>query len=125
MKPGHILRWLPALIVMVVIFWLSSQPSEQLPQFDWADRLVKKSGHVLGYAILAACCWYALGWQPERRWFAWLLALLYALTDEYHQSFVPGRGPSVWDVLIFDNLGALAGIWLAEKKQGAGGRVGG
>jgi hypothetical protein len=36
----------------------SSQPSEQLPN-SWADRLIKKTGHVLGYAMLAGY-WYAL-----------------------------------------------------------------
>ena len=43
--------------------------------------------------------------------FAWLMALLFSATDEFHQSFVPGRNPSLWDVFLFDNLGALAGLW--------------
>jgi len=119
MKFHPLFKWLPALLVMGIIFWFSSQPSAQLPDFDWADRLIKKSGHVLGYAILAPCYWYALGLQTRHRWAAWLFALVFALTDEYHQSLVPGRNPSVWDVFIFDNLGALIGLWLASrfKKQ--------
>lgn len=108
-------RWLPALLVMGVIFWFSSQPSEQLPDFHWADRLIKKAGHILGYAFLAAGYWYALGMRGNHRLLAWLLALAYAVTDEFHQSFVPGRTPSVWDVLIFDNLGALLGLWMADR----------
>ena len=110
-------KWLPALLTMGVIFWFSSQPSSELPNFDWADKLVKKSGHVFEYAILAFWVWYALGMEVDRRWLAWLLAILYAATDEYHQSFVPGRYPSVWDVLIFDNFGALIGLWLANKHK--------
>ena len=108
-----IVKWLPALVVMGLIFWFSSQPSQELPDFEWADRLVKKSGHVIGYALLAVSYWYALGMKKNVVWFAWSLAMLYALSDEFHQSFVPGRNPSVWDVLIFDSLGSVLGLWLA------------
>lgn len=116
MNKKRVLRWIPALVGMVVIFVFSSQPSDNLPNFDWADKLVKKSGHMVGYAILATTYWYALGLKPERRWLAWMLAVLYAATDEFHQSFVPGRGASALDVLLFDNLGALIGLWLANHR---------
>lgn len=65
-----------------------------------------------GYALLALSYWRVLGFRPEKRWLAWCFAVLYAVTDEFHQSFVPGRFPSIWDVLIFDNLGALVALWL-------------
>ena len=68
---------------------------------------------MVGYALLALSFWYALEWKSDRRWLAWLLAILYAITDELHQSYVPGRHPSVWDVVIFDNLGALISLWVA------------
>lgn len=110
-----VFRWLPALVMMGIIFWFSSQPSRELPDFDWADRLVKKSGHVLGYAMLAAGYWYALEGQGNYFRLAWLMSILYAGTDEFHQSFIPERHPSLWDVLIFDNLGALLGLWLAVR----------
>lgn len=115
MKKVQILNWVPALAVMGVIFWFSAQSGEELPVFSWADKIVKKSGHMIGYALLAFWYWYALGWQSNRRWLAWLLAVLYAMTDEYHQSFVPFRSPSVWDVLIFDNLGALISLWITNR----------
>ena len=111
MKKVQILNWIPALVVMSVIFWFSAQSGEELPVFSWADKIVKKSGHMIGYALLAFWYWYALGFQNNRHWLAWLLAILYAITDEYHQSFVPFRSPSVWDVLVFDNLGALLSLW--------------
>jgi len=100
---------------MAVIFWFSSQPNTKLPDFNLWDKVIKKAGHVTGYALLGVSYWYGLGLKKEKRWLAWLLVLLYACTDEYHQSFVLGRHPSVWDVLIFDNAGALIGIWLAGK----------
>jgi len=43
------------------------------------------------------------------------MAVAYAATDEFHQSYVSGRSPSPWDVLLFDNLGALAGLWVRHR----------
>jgi VanZ family protein len=108
-------RWFPALLVMSVIFWLSAQPGEALPVFSWADTIVKKSGHVLGYGLLALSYWYALGMTYRRRWLVWFLAILYAVTDEYHQSFVPGRHADILDVVIFDNIGVLSSLWWASQ----------
>jgi len=115
MDNRKMLRWVPALVVMLVIFLFSAQPSDSLPDFDWADRIVKKGGHMVEYGVLVLAYWYAFAWTGSRRWLAWLLTFLYACTDEFHQSFVPGRHPSVWDVLIFDNLGALISLWLADR----------
>ena len=111
MKKIKILNWLPALVMMSVIFWFSAQPAEELPVFSWADTIVKKSGHVIGYGLLAFTYGYGLGMARQKNWLAWLLAVLFALTDEYHQSFVSGRHPSIWDVVIFDNIGALLSLW--------------
>jgi VanZ family protein len=110
-------RWLPALLMMGIIFWFSSQPASNLPNFDWADKVLKKGGHMLGYAMLSWSYWYALGVRPGRGWLAWLLAILYAMTDEYHQSFVTGRYPSAWDVFMFDNLGAVISMWLIHTYE--------
>ncbi len=97
----------------MIIFYFSAQTSLLLPDFGWADYLVKKGGHMIGYGLLALAFWYAFEWEGDRRWLAWLLAVLYAVTDEIHQAYVPGRNPSVWDIVIFDNLGALISLWLA------------
>lgn len=104
---------------MLVIFVFSAQPSSRLPTFDWADGIIKKGGHMSGYALLALFYWRGFQFQERKRWLAWLLAILYALSDEYHQSFVPGRFPSILDVLIFDNLGAVISLWLLAvyRKQ--------
>jgi VanZ family protein len=101
--------------MMLVIFYFSAQPSSDLPNFGWADAIFKKGGHMLGYAVLAFLYWRGLAFRPERRWLAWLLTVLYAGTDELHQSFVSGRHPSMWDVMIFDNLGALISLWLSNR----------
>ena len=39
------------------------------------------------------------------------MAGLYAATDEFHQAFMPGRSSSVFDVVIFDNLGTIFALW--------------
>ena len=111
------LRWLPALLMMLLIYFVSAQSSSNLPNFDWADILVKKGGHAVGYAVLAFLYWRALGFEDSQWGLAWLLAILYAITDEFHQSFVPGRHPAIWDVLIFDNFGALISLWLVNRYR--------
>jgi VanZ family protein len=113
----RISKWLPSLLVMLVIFLFSAQPSSSLPSFDWADRIVKKGGHVLGYALLAWTYWHGFDYRKDKRWLSWLFAVLYAVTDELHQSLVPGRRASLWDVVVFDNLGALISLWLIQRVR--------
>ena len=106
---------------MVLIFIFSAQPSSALPDFGLADFLVKKSAHMLVYALLASAYWYGFDGRPSKIWFAWGLAIVYALTDEYHQSFVNGRHPSLVDVFLFDNLGAVLALrywhWRSRKSE--------
>lgn len=109
-------RWLPSLLLMAIIFGFSSVPSYQMPKFGLADYLVKKGGHAFGYGLLALFNWYGL--NGRRPWLAWLMAVAYAALDEVHQSFVPGRNASFVDVLVFDNLGALAGLWAGRLFRG-------
>ena len=89
---------------------------------------IRKGGHVAEYSVLALLIWRARR-QPKKRdaqpW-SWRdavwavgLAAAYAVTDELHQSFVPSRGASVWDVLL-DTLGATAGIialWIFGRRR--------
>jgi VanZ family protein len=100
---------------MGIIFWFSSRPSDELSNFGLLDLAVKKGGHMLGYGFLALCYWVGFEFRREKRGLAWGLALAYAVTDEFHQSFVPGRHPSIWDVVIFDNLGAILGLWFGNR----------
>ena len=103
-------RWFPSLLFMLVIFVLSSRASTELPNFRSWDYFVKKSAHAVGYGLLALSYLHALGWNRNWYWLAWMLALLYSITDEFHQFFVPGRHAAITDVLIFDNLGALLAL---------------
>lgn len=115
------LAWVPAILWMVAIFYLSSFPNPLPIRRRLLDIVVKKTGHFVGYAILALL--YRLGMLIERGvddseavpW-SWGLTLFYAATDEFHQSFVPGRHSSALDVLI-DGTGALVGLWLFRKTR--------
>ncbi len=106
---------------MAAIFFFSSTPSNELPDYGFWDMLVKKGGHFSGYALLAFSYWYWLRFDPKKGWLAWLLAVLYGATDEFHQSFTPGRHPSPLDALIYDNLGALLAVlitsWARNRKS--------
>lgn len=109
-------RWGPSIIMMVLIFTASGTSGSDLPEFGIWDLLVKKGGHILGYALLAVSYLHGLAHARSinRRdlFLAILLAGLYAATDEFHQSFTPGRTPSPIDAGI-DTIGAVlgAGIW--------------
>jgi len=105
--------WLPVVIWCGVIFTLSSVPHLRLFKKDWLDFVTRKTAHVVEYGILARLLTRAFTGSSHWAWkriFAWSLALaiLYACTDEFHQTFVAGRHGTPRDVL-FDSAGA----WLA------------
>jgi len=103
---------------MMLIFFLSSQPS--LPAvlfFSGADLLL----HAVFYAIL--CVFLARSFTDPRfrNWnrviLLTILVMAYGITDEFHQSFVPGRDASIWDVLA-DNVGGfLAAVMLFWRDR--------
>ncbi len=108
------LPWIPALLVMAAIFFFSSLPSNDIPNFGNFDFSVKKLGHMLGYALLAQAYLYGLRAQFHNRsrlflLLAWLLTIAYAFTDEFHQSFTPGRNSTIIDVGI-DSIGSVVGL---------------
>jgi hypothetical protein len=104
-------RWGPAIVIMAAIFAFSSIPGEEVPHFGGFDLSLKKGGHMLGYAFLGASYWAGLGFRrPRAALLAWLLCVGYALTDELHQSFTPGRAARLSDVGI-DALGGAVGLW--------------
>jgi len=80
-----------------------------------AHFLVRKAGHVTEYGILAALLfrsWRTLSSDLLNRTTAALIvAMLFAASDEFHQSFFPSRTASLGDVLI-DSSGALLGVIL-------------
>jgi VanZ family protein len=119
---SKIQRWIPTIVMMTLIFFASSTPSKQLPSYGVWDTLVKKGGHMTGYGLLSVAIWYGFNFDGKKGWLAWLLAVLYAASDEFHQSFTPGRHPSVVDVFLFDGGGAALALsfltaWFWIRKQ--------
>ena len=107
-------RWFPPLAIMVVIFIVSSFPT--LPQIGESqfDVILKKLAHVTEYALLFSAWIRAINWGRNNFHFrqillSTLLTLLYSFTDEFHQSFVPGRHSSLMDV-GFDSIGIFIGV---------------
>ena len=116
--------WLPLFAWMVIIFYLSSRPSLPGPPDPWMDLMLKKGGHFCVHGVLAFLWWRVLSRGRRRAWTpllgALVLTTLYAISDEYHQSLVPGRQPRVVDVVI-DASGAaiaLGIVWLRERRTG-------
>lgn len=109
-------KWFPAFVMMSAIFTFSSIPSSGIPSFDWADVIVKKGGHMIGYALLTLAYLRAFDNDINKWKLIWLLAILYASSDELHQSFVPGRSASVIDVGI-DSIGAGLGLLWVRKTN--------
>jgi VanZ family protein len=118
------LRWLITVFWMVVIFSFSAQPHSgeiTAHYFGAFNMFMRKSGHVCEYAILFTLFRWSLAghfgnFQKLSRKAlylsaaALLLTVTYAATDEWHQSFVPGRSACVSDVFV-DTLGGV-GAWI-------------
>ena len=95
--------WLPPLFMMAVIFYFSAQQSLPQAPGPWLDAFLKKLTHIAEYTLLFLLLVRA--WRRSRVVEGALLAALlttaaYAISDEFHQSFVPGRHANWYDVLI-------------------------
>jgi len=119
---------LPPLIWMGLIFFFSAQPHLPRAPAPWLDTLLKKLGHALGYGVLAWLYLRALRGHlhpPNScRAVSLGLALLYGLSDEYHQTFVPGRNGTLLDVAV-DGMGAGGAMlleWWLQRRRESGAR---
>lgn len=120
-------RNLPLIAVLLwaaAIFTVSSFPNPPgTSGGEWKSQLA----HTTEYAILAALIFHALrSARPTTpvvalAGFAWALATLYGMSDEFHQSFVPNRDANWLDV-GFDALGSAIGVTLALAFERTGRR---
>jgi VanZ family protein len=107
-RTGLVLRWAPAVLWAALIFTLSSIAGLPAPPGGLTD----KHAHLITYAVLCACLVWGLTDRAPARTTgriaaaAVVLATLYGASDEWHQSFVPGRETSVLD-LAADTAGAV------------------
>ena len=108
--------WAPLFALMALIFALSAQPDLN-SGLGLADTIGRKIIHACEYGLLAFLWWRALRTTEMRALaipLALLLALAYAVTDEFHQTFISGRHGTPVDVAI-DSIGA--GLVLLQLRR--------
>jgi VanZ family protein len=144
-RPGVVARWGPVAAWAAVIFIASTSlfsgphteswlrpllvrlfPAAAPHTIDQIHAVIRKSAHFTEYAVfgwlIARALRDARGWQLHHALLAVALAGAYAVSDEVHQIFVPGRTAAVGDVLI-DVLGAataqvlIAVVWFRRRAS--------
>jgi VanZ family protein len=107
-------------VIGPVLVWLF--PSASPETLVAAHFAIRKLAHFGEYAVLGLLCARAFRTSShlflQRHWFvnALLLVVVYALLDEYHQSFVPSRTGSVYDSLIDATGGLVALLFVRAWK---------
>ena len=131
-KEGKFLKfWFPVFLYSGIIFYASSLPNLK-PPFEIVN--LDKVVHILGYLLFGLLLTRAFcrqwpwmdgageAWSWAKTWqVVALCSLIYGLSDEYHQSFVPGRESDVID-LVADTIGGFLGayvysIWIDRVRN--------
>ena len=111
-----VLRALAPLALMALVFVLSAQPDLDSGLGN-IDLILRKLAHATEYALLTLLWAWALRPVTRRNIYAAaLIAVLYAASDEYHQSFVEGRSGLASDVLI-DAIGVAVALALLRYHR--------
>jgi VanZ family protein len=112
-------QW-PVFFWMGLIFLLSAQPDFPRTSTGWLDQFLSVGAHMLLFGVLAVLLARALGTRHRALAIAFALTMVYALSDEFHQGYVPGRHPDALD-LLWDALGGALGLCLfAQLRRGSG-----
>ncbi|MCR4615520.1 MAG: VanZ family protein [Clostridiales bacterium] len=117
--------WFVVALILAAVFYLSSQPADEsaaLSRFfeirisrffsiKLSDFTVRKLAHATEYFILACAVFNALyvTFEKKKPAVTFLICFLYAVSDEFHQYFVPGRACRLFDVGV-DSAGAVLGL---------------
>ncbi|OGY30287.1 MAG: hypothetical protein A3J50_03175 [Candidatus Woykebacteria bacterium RIFCSPHIGHO2_02_FULL_43_16b] len=104
--------WIPTIVWAGVIFYLSSIPKLEAIHDPLWNLITRKLGHIGVYFVLFLLL--NRSFENKKPILAVYLALLYAISDEYHQSFVPLRKGDHIDVII-DLVGILGGYYWFKK----------
>ena len=110
-----VIYWLPVFVWSGLIYLFSSHAVPSATQIYWGDFIIKKSAHIFEYGLLALLWYRALKQSGVKKKTSaivgLILAICYGITDEYHQTFTPGREPRIRDV-VFDTIGATAALYI-------------
>jgi VanZ family protein len=137
--------WVIPVILMILIFLGSDDPasgekSDFITLFIWktfayitgynvspaqeaaTTFVIRKLAHITEYLLLSLSYYYAIsktsGFSKNFKkiyFISFILSLLYAVSDEFHQTFIPGRVGTYKDVLI-DSIGILLSYFLVNLK---------
>jgi len=110
---NKILSWVSVFLWSSIIFYFSSIPHLKIEELGFLDFVLRKIAHITEYAIL--CILYIRAFRNTTKFsskkvylLSIVLSIIYAITDEIHQSFVPGRSCNLFD-LLFDTTGVVLG----------------
>lgn len=121
-KYNKILPWVYVLLWCTIIFIFSSIPHLKIEILGFWDFVLRKIVHITEYFILVVLFLRAFVKTTNLKkssvyFWSIFLSIVYAITDEYHQHFVPGRHFAITDILI-DSIGvSLGSIFFAKKKN--------
>ncbi|MEG1848808.1 MAG: VanZ family protein [Lachnospiraceae bacterium] len=136
-KVKHVwIRFLPALLMLLLIFGFSAQNDEESSETSTATTItiahlihieldaetveaisgvVRTVAHFTEYLLLAGTCFFAIAIWPMRPLVRYggleLFCAVYAVSDELHQYYVPGRWCQ-WQDMLIDSMGAAFGLLL-------------
>ncbi len=109
-------------IIIPILRWFL--PHAHQRTLESIHHLIRKGAHVFEYSIFTLLLLRAIragrkGWRWQWAFSTILVVAGYALLDEFHQIFVPGRGASVLDSLLDTSAGAavLLVVWLIERRR--------
>lgn len=121
MQRKKIFWWVTVILWCLLIAFATRNPfftgssTEQLLSNSWffdskiLNIILRKTGHMVAFGILAVLSWNALGEKKYRFFIAWVIATFYGAVDEWHQSFIPNRDGVFTDVL-YNSTGALLAL---------------
>lgn len=115
-------HWLPPVLCAVLIFWFSSQSTLPGFQLSIIDFFFKKTAHICSYAALYFFTRRAiiksqpnLDLNDKRVWLLpFVICLVYAMSDEVHQAFIPNRTATFRDI-GYDLLGMIT-VFLRQNR---------
>ena len=111
--------YLPAILWMGLIFYLSSVPGLKTGADSMGlEIFLRKTAHLFEYFILTLLFWRTIRKQTKLPFkkvglICFSLVIVYAISDEFHQHFVVDRAGKVVDVFV-DGAGAILGISFAN-----------
>jgi len=106
------IKFIPAVLWMILIFYMSSVPDLPSNKLFIVDFLFKKTAHIFEYTVLFLLWYRALGKRSPLE--AFIISIIYAFSDEIHQLLVPGRTGLLRDVVI-DSFGMVVASLLIVK----------